>query len=303
MIRGHLRSRGLHIQRDKIRQSLRRIDGEGIAARRLTTIKRRKYSVPSPNFLWHIDGTHKLVKWKMVVHMGVDGYSRLIVYGRCSPNNKAATVLNLFKQAEERYGLPLKVRSDHGGENVSVWQYMYEKRLNADAVIVGSSVHNQRIERLNRDVNTQVINYYFNLFSVLEQRGIIDPENATDIFTIHATFLPIINKKLEEFANAWNHHPISTERSLSPLQLHSQYLRLLQLQSLNPLAAITINDIDVTRVNITLVDVEQPQSPLLPHEQLRLQELLVGNSTLSEIPLFQMAADYVADCLAARASL
>ena len=298
MIRGHLLSKNIHIQRDKIRQSLRRIDMDGISARSRKTIQRRKYSVPCPNYLWHVDGTHKLVQWKLVVHLGIDGYSRLIVYAKCSPNNKASTVLNLFREAEERYGLPLKVRSDHGGENVGIWRRMYEKRLNAEAVIVGSSVHNQRIERLNRDVNTQVINYYFNLFSTFEEQGILDPENVTDLFSLHSAFLPIINMKLSEFVGAWNHHPISTERNQSPLQLYNANIRLLQLQLLNPLAAIEMDDIDISRISV--VDVQAPQSPLLPQEQLGLEDLLRRNGSLNELPLFTMVTDYVANCLATR---
>ena len=47
-----------------------------------------------------------------------------------------------------------KVRSDHGGENVDVWRYMIANHENDySCVITGSSVHNERIERLWRDVH------------------------------------------------------------------------------------------------------------------------------------------------------
>ena len=158
MMRGHLHSRNIYVQRRRLRASLHRVDSNGIAARRLFTISRRRYNVPSPNYLWHIDGTHKLIKWKLVVHAGIDGYSRLIVYCRCSANNRSTTVLRLFEEGVATYGLPLKVRTDHGGENSRVWSLMLEKYLNTNAVLVGSSIHNQRIERFNRDINTQVLN-------------------------------------------------------------------------------------------------------------------------------------------------
>jgi len=35
-----------------------------------------------------------------------DGFSRLIVYLSCSENNRAGTVLNLFLEATNRYGIP-----------------------------------------------------------------------------------------------------------------------------------------------------------------------------------------------------
>jgi hypothetical protein len=58
------------------------------------------------------------------VHGGVDGYSRIPVYIHASNNNRADTVLRLFLGAVDEYGLPLRVRSDKGGENVDVSWYM-----------------------------------------------------------------------------------------------------------------------------------------------------------------------------------
>ncbi|KIO17819.1 hypothetical protein M407DRAFT_49449, partial [Tulasnella calospora MUT 4182] len=41
-------------------------------------IVRRSYYVPFPNSLWHIDGHHKLIRWKIVTHGGVDGKTRVV---------------------------------------------------------------------------------------------------------------------------------------------------------------------------------------------------------------------------------
>ena len=51
-----------------------------------------------------------LTRWRFVVHGGVDGYSRVIVFMGVSDNNRAATVLNLFKDAVTQWGLPYRVR-------------------------------------------------------------------------------------------------------------------------------------------------------------------------------------------------
>ena len=51
----------------------------------------------------------------------------------------------LFLAAVREYHLPSRIRTDQGGKNVLVAQHMLEKRGFERSVIVGSSVHNQRI--------------------------------------------------------------------------------------------------------------------------------------------------------------
>ena len=89
----------------------------------------------------------------MVVHGGIDGYSRMVVYLECSTNNRSLTVYKLFREAVATYGIPSRVRSGKGGENILVCHYMVTVRgVGRGSHIAGSSVHNQRIERLWRDV-------------------------------------------------------------------------------------------------------------------------------------------------------
>ena len=92
LLRSHLNTLCVNIQRSRLRACIHRIDPYTIELRRRETVRRRVYSVENPNSLWHIDGNHKLIRWKLVVHGGIDGKTRTIVFLNCSPNNCASTV-------------------------------------------------------------------------------------------------------------------------------------------------------------------------------------------------------------------
>ena len=61
-MQGHLQSRGLRIQQLRIREAIMRVDPEGSVMRRLQALNRRKYQVPAPCSLWHMDSNHKLIR-------------------------------------------------------------------------------------------------------------------------------------------------------------------------------------------------------------------------------------------------
>ena len=50
--------------------------------------------------------------------------------------------------------------------------------------IAGSSVHNQRIERLRRDVYRCVCSTYHELFYAMEATDVLDPLDDIDIFVL-----------------------------------------------------------------------------------------------------------------------
>lgn len=220
MMWGQLKSLNIFVSRDRVRESLMRVSPQFMQHRRSHTISRRVYSVPSSNFLWHIDGLHCLIRWKIVIHGGIDGFSRRIVYLHASCNNRAQTVYSLFHDAVMECGWPSRVRSDKGGENVDVARSMVTVRgTGRKSHITGSSVHNQRIERLWRDTFRCVGQVYYALFYEMEDCELLNPDIDEDLFALHYVFLPRINIQLSKFADAWNRHPLRTEGGLSPLQL------------------------------------------------------------------------------------
>ena len=144
-LRGHFRTLGYNIQRKQIRESLNRVDPRNTALRWGALVSRRKYFVPWPNSLWHMDGYHPLIRWGFVIHGCVDGYSRRINFLHCSTNNLATTVLSLFEDAIQRDGglWPSPIRVDHGVENVAVCDAMVAMRGEGrGSFIAGSSCRN-----------------------------------------------------------------------------------------------------------------------------------------------------------------
>ena len=112
------------MRRASLRAALHRVDPDGVVERRRSRLRHRVYDCPCPNYVWHMDGNQKLVRWGFVIHVAIDGFSRLVTFAETSTNNEARTVLNHFVSAVETFGQPLRVRTDHGGENTDVWRNM-----------------------------------------------------------------------------------------------------------------------------------------------------------------------------------
>lgn len=64
-----------------------------------------------------------------------------------------------------------------------------------------------------------VTNKYLDMLHSLESEGLLDLSVVEDLFSVHYTFLPRLQSDLDTFAEAWNHHPLSSEGNRSPEQL------------------------------------------------------------------------------------
>ena len=144
----------------------------------------------------------------------------MIVFLKCHNDNRAGTVLKCFVQATTSYFIPSRVRCDYGGENVEVAKFMLTTRgFDRGSVLTGSSVHNQRIERLWRDVFQSVTGAFYKLFNKMEEIQILDSLNHVHLYCLHYIFRPRIQNALNIYMAAWNHHPISGENIFTSTQL------------------------------------------------------------------------------------
>ena len=143
------------------------------------------------------------------------------MYLRCSNNNLASTVVDCYRKAVNQYGVPSRVRSDHGVENVDIARFMIVTRgVDHGSIITGSSTHNQRVERMWRDVHRVVVRQYKNLFYYnMESIGCLNPLVDVHLFAIHHVYMPRTNRALDEFTNQHNNHRLRTEHNLTPQQL------------------------------------------------------------------------------------
>ena len=66
----------------------------------------------------------------------------------------------------------------------------------------GKSTHNQRIERLWRDVFSGCLSLFHEIFYFLESEHGLDPDNDHHLWCLHFVFLPIINRHLITWKNS-----------------------------------------------------------------------------------------------------
>ena len=79
LMQGHLVRMNIRVPRHALRRSIHRVDHENVVSRHHPVV-RRVYSVPCPNYIWHIDGHHKMIHWRFVIHGGWMGFHVVLCF-------------------------------------------------------------------------------------------------------------------------------------------------------------------------------------------------------------------------------
>ncbi|KAJ2981471.1 hypothetical protein NUW54_g10871 [Trametes sanguinea] len=237
MIDGYLLVIGERVPRRRVEEAYARVVGPSTLTFGPRRIERRIYTVAGPNALWHHDGQHGLIRWKIVIHAFIDGFSRFVLGIRAHSNNRASTVLQLFEDIVHVHGYPSRVRGDHGTENLLVAARMEEVRgLQRGSYIWGRSVHNIRIERLWVDVTAGCGSKWKRLFQDLESRHGLNVDNDAHLWLLHRLYLHRLNRDIELWAATWNQHIVSRrgDRHASPMQMYVQGIAMHGQRSVLP---------------------------------------------------------------------
>ena len=233
-----------------------------------------------------------ITPYRIVIHGGIDGFSRLIVFLGASSNNRASTVFGLFLDAVERYNIPSRVRSDYGMENIDVGRFMITNRgMNRGSFLTGSSVRNQRIERLWRETNRIIASRFVNIFLYLQQQNIFYPDSELHLMTLHLVYLPIVNEALHAFVEEWNNHPVTSACNYTPKQL---WVRGMLSQNSNYSA---VNDVITDRQQLDNLGVDE-DGPVPQHQSVNyvtVPEIEYGLTDEQERVVHEMRQRFVTD--------
>ena len=220
-----LRRKGVNIDRETVRLSIKVLDPEGVAERTNKRFKRRKYINKGPNSVWHLDGYDKLKPFGLAIHGAIDGYSRKILWLEIAEtNNDPKVVASYFLNTLKELNLsPRCVRVDRGSENIIVGgiQNFFRgesNQVNEICFRYGPSTQNQRIESWWSMFRRNRCNWWINFFKdFCYESELLDLSIPFHVQLLRFCFIPILQLELDETKQLWNNHYIrKSKNSESP---------------------------------------------------------------------------------------
>ena len=137
-------------------------------------------------------------------------------------NNDPNLICSYFLSEVEKLELvPRVVRIDKGTENIHISDVQTLLRMHHDddhvnsCVMVGSSNHNQRIERWWGYCRKALLQNYIDLFKDLVLSGILQMGNLLHTQCLKFCFMNTLRKELNDHADLWNGHRVRQTKSAS----------------------------------------------------------------------------------------
>lgn len=211
----------LKVKRETVLDLQRLADPDGVAARRKKRFIRRRYVVPGPNFLWHLDGYDKMKPFGFAIHGAIDGYSRRILWLNVSTtNNNPRVVANYFlNNIKKLKVVPTLLRTDLGTENMYVGLLQtYFRYFHADTLarqksfIQGKSTSNQRIECWWSQMRRLGGNWWINYFKDLRDRGLYNDGDLLHVECLRFCYGALLQCELQTILEEWNQHRIRKQK-------------------------------------------------------------------------------------------
>ena len=309
---GILKGKGICIQRQRLRDSVNRVDPFGAIQRcnagiaqcnaRTSTEKKELQSLrvkkdkveicenvkdtQQPRIL-RIDSVSKLTKWNITIEFGIDMSSRFITYIKAFnlSDQFPANLFNTFSSSTDNYKMPDKVILDEREANFQIFEYLNEKKLE---IIKPERV--QWITLFKKDMFSNVLSSYVYIFQELETEGSLNILNKTDLFCLYFVYLPRLNRSLVNFVSGHNLSALPHNQGVTPQQ---KYFRDNDCDT-NLLGILANNDI-VTQAEIDLATIS-------PISEEHLQQLCGHVNPLEDSQdfgkgFYYRTGTFVAQCL------
>lgn len=186
---------GYRVTREQLRRVIHAIDPDGVQIRTRNAIPRVICEFYRRDYMWAFDGVEKFVNmYGIYIFSIVDCHTGYIIASVAASNKDAATVMAAFRPAFEEFGVPEWMRSDNGSENVGICEFANYMR-NRLSALKGVSVHNIRIERLNKEIGKFL--HGMKNFYERELKPIgVDVKDLRTKFVVLSLFLPLFSQIL-----------------------------------------------------------------------------------------------------------
>ncbi|SJL06539.1 uncharacterized protein ARMOST_09880 [Armillaria ostoyae] len=110
------------------------------------------------------------------------------------------------------WGVPIRLRGDHGVENLYATQWMENYRgVLTNAYLWGRSVHNTQAEHMWVETSRSCMDDWYTFFMELEASYGLDHDNSAHIWLLQHLFLSTIDADALQWVDWWNNHPIPLE--------------------------------------------------------------------------------------------